>query len=125
MKWIITALAIVFINVSYAAEIEGMKFNTVYDREAGFRVRLDTGETYLCLLTSEGFGFTKHVDKNEIAMTCAKMGVSEISWQFCIGGYEALSCVPSGTKVYDQSAAPRPKPDVEMGMGMLYSPKKY
>ena len=94
----------------------------VYDLEAGFRVSMENGDIWLCLITSEGYGFTKQVKRDEVALTCTLVGALGIAWQFCIGGPARLGCVPPETKIFDQVAAPRPKPDIEIGLGMRYIP---
>jgi len=90
----------------------------VYDIEQAVRIATLEGNTFTCLLTSEGNGFTGDSDK-WIGFTCAEMGTIPVTWQFCkgIAGKPLLLCVPPGTVLRNGKgdiAAPRAKPDIEM-----------
>ena len=110
--WLYFALAAAMIAYgqwSEAGEVP-LKDHPVYDREGAFRIKTVEGDSFVCLLTAEGNGFTEVIDPRvQVAMTCAEIGVEGLAWRYCIGGYELLSCAPPATDV-----APREKPDIIM-----------
>lgn len=121
MNWPTAAVMIAFLvfaifETVYASDTEHEKVFQVYDREGAWRVVMKTGETFVCMPTSEGFGFTGS-DK-WIGMTCAELG-KPIAWQFCKGvnNTPMLVCVPPGTRVQGVKAEPRGKPDIKLGTG--------
>jgi hypothetical protein len=89
----------------------------VYDIERAMRLVTKGGDSFICLITTEGFGFTGESSK-WVGFTCARIGVQELVWQFCRGTVNVpiLICVPPETKLRgkDSAAAPRAKPDVYM-----------
>ena len=110
---VVTVLSLVAIAEEFTWEN-----HSIYDLEGAWRVKTTTGDTYLCLITQEGAGFTGDRPQSEIALTCAQVATGDetLKWQFCIGGLETLRCVPPGTRVKNALAAPRSRPDVFMGV---------
>jgi len=74
--------------------------HSVYDTEQAFAVTTDDGTRFMCLITTEGYGFTGDADK-WVGFTCAALGTGSIDWQFCkgINNKPELRCVPPGTRV--------------------------
>lgn len=110
---ILIVLILLFCTVAIADETT----HPVFDTEQAFAVTTDDGIRFMCLITTEGYGFTGESNK-WVGFTCAALGRSDIQWQFCKGvnNKPELRCVPPGTKVNGAEAKqPRKGPSIRMG----------
>lgn len=97
----------------------GVRVYDVIDIAVAARVVASDETNLLCLITSEGHGFTGN-PKKWTGFTCAILGVDPLVWQFCRGNPKKLYllCVTPDTIINGviESADPGNKPKIRMQM---------